>query len=56
MIALDNLANFTALCADIDSSPNANSQVFLVTDGEDISIAELLFKVSVAYSGNSCLF
>lgn len=56
MMALDNLVNFTALCADIDASPNAKGQVFLVSDGEDVSTAELLRKVAKAYRRNSRLF
>lgn len=56
MIGLDNLVNFTALCADIDASPNAKGQVFLVSDGEDVSTAELLRKVAKAYRRNSRLF
>lgn len=56
MIALDNLVNFTTLCADIDASPNAMGQVFLVSDGEDISTAELLRRVAKAYRCNSRLF
>lgn len=55
MIALDNLVNFTALCADIQASPNAKGQVFLVSDGEDVSTAELLRKVAKAYRCNSRL-
>lgn len=56
MIALDNLMNFTALCADIDASPNAKGQVFLVSDGEDVSTAELLRSVAKAYRCSSRLF
>ena len=56
MIALDNLVNFTTLCADIDASPNAKGQVFLVSDGEDVSTAELLRRVAKAYQCNSRLF
>lgn len=56
MMALDNLVNFTALCADIDASPNAKGQVFLVSDGEDVSTAELLRKVAKAFRRNSRLF
>jgi nucleoside-diphosphate-sugar epimerase len=55
MIALDNLVNFTALCADIDASPNAKGQVFLVSDGEDVSTTELLRRVAKAYGCNSRL-
>jgi nucleoside-diphosphate-sugar epimerase len=56
MIALDNLASFTALCADIEASPNAEGQVFLVSDGEDVSTAELLRRVARAYRCSSRLF
>ncbi len=56
MMALDNLVNFTALCADIDASPKAKGQVFLMSDGEDVSTAELLQKVAKAYRRNTRLF
>lgn len=56
MIALDNLVSFTAACADIDASPNVKGQVFLVSDGEDVSIAELLRKLAKAYRRSSRLF
>lgn len=56
MIALDNLVNFTALCADIDASPNAKGQVFLVSDGEDVTTAELLRRVAKVYRCGSRLF
>ncbi len=56
MIALDNLVSFTALCADIEASPNAEGQVFLVSDGEDVSTAELLRRVARAYRCSSRLF
>lgn len=56
MMALDNLVNFTALCADIDACPNAKNQVFLVSDSEDVSTAELLRKVAKAYRCKSRLF
>lgn len=56
MIALDNLVNFTALCADIGASPNAKGQVFLVSDGEDVSTTEFLCKVVNAYGRSIRLF
>jgi nucleoside-diphosphate-sugar epimerase len=49
MIALENLVSFAALCADSVASPNAKDQIFLVSDGEDISTSELLRKVARAY-------
>lgn len=49
LIALDNLVDFIALCADRVRSPKAANQVFLVSDGEDVSTSELLRKVARAY-------
>lgn len=56
MIALDNLVSFTVLCTNIAASPNAKSQVFLVSDGEDVSTAELLRRVAKAYGCRARLF
>lgn len=56
MIALDNLVSFTALCTDVEASPNAKGQVFLVSDGEDVSTAELLRRVAKAYGCRARLF
>lgn len=49
MIGLDNLLSFTVLCADKARSPNARGQVFLVSDGEDVSTTELLHRLAKAY-------
>lgn len=56
LIALDNLVSFTSLCADIDASPNAKGEVFLVSDGKDVSTVELLNKIAAAYGYKSRLF
>jgi nucleoside-diphosphate-sugar epimerase len=48
LVALDNLVDFIALCADRDKSPKAANQVFLISDGEDVSTTQLLKKVSKA--------
>ena len=56
MIALENLVSFAALCADAEASPNAKDQIFLVSDGEDVSTSELLRKVAKAYGCTSHLF
>lgn len=56
MIGLDNLLNFTVLCADVARSPSAKSQVFLVSDGEDVSTTELLRRVAKAYGCKSRMF
>lgn len=55
MIALDNLLHFTALCANVDASPNIENQIFLISDGEAISTAELLRRVAKAYRCSSRL-
>lgn len=49
MVALSNLVDFIALCVDYSKSPNAANQVFLVSDGEDVSTTKLIRKVSKAY-------
>jgi len=56
MIGLDNLLSFTVLCADVARSPSAKGQVFLVSDGEDVSTAELLRRVAKAYGCKSRMF
>lgn len=48
LVALENLVDFIALCADHKRSPQAANQVFLISDGEDISTTELLRKVARA--------
>ena len=47
-VALDNLVSFIALCADHSQSPKAANQVFLISDGEDVSTTQLLRKVADA--------
>lgn len=49
LVALDNLVDFIALCADREMSPRAAGQVFLISDGIDLSTPELLRKVACAY-------
>lgn len=50
MVALDNLVAFTALCANFAESPMAAGQVFLVSDGDDVSTTDLLHRVAKAYA------
>ena len=47
-VALDNLVSFIALCADRSRSPKAANQVFLISDGEDVSTTQLLHKLADA--------
>lgn len=49
LLALENLVDFIALCADHERSPGAANEVFLLSDGEDVSTTELLCKLARAY-------
>jgi nucleoside-diphosphate-sugar epimerase len=49
LVALENLVDFIAACADPERSPRAANEVFLISDGEDVSTTELLRKVANAY-------
>jgi nucleoside-diphosphate-sugar epimerase len=55
-VALDNLVDFLLLCADRNQSPNAANQIFVVSDGEDISTSDLLLKIAKASGHPVCLF
>ncbi|MDA3878354.1 MAG: SDR family oxidoreductase [Halothiobacillus sp.] len=48
LVALDNLVDFIALCAERKKSPKAANQVFLISDNEDVSTTQLLRKVAKA--------
>jgi nucleoside-diphosphate-sugar epimerase len=50
MVALDNLVALTTLCANLAESPRAAGEVFLVSDGADVSTTELLQRVARAYA------
>ena len=47
-VALDSLVSFIALCADCSQAPKAANQVFLISDGEDVSTTQLLRRVADA--------
>lgn len=55
LVALENLADFVALCSDPVRSPLAANEVFLISDGEDVSTTELLRKIARAYGVRSRL-
>lgn len=55
MIALENLIDFIAMCADREKSPSAANETFLVSDGEEVSTTELLRKVANAYGSHARL-
>lgn len=50
LVALDNLVSFIGLCADRDKSPKAANQIFLISDGEDMSTTQLFRKVRQAFN------
>lgn len=56
LIALDNLVDFILLCADYEKTPQASSQTFVISDGEDVSTAELFQRVAKAYGKKNRLF
>jgi nucleoside-diphosphate-sugar epimerase len=56
MIAVENLSNFIALCADRDRSPEASGQTFLVSDGAPVSTTELLCQIAIAHQTKARLF
>jgi nucleoside-diphosphate-sugar epimerase len=55
LVALDNLVDFIALCADREISPQAANQVFLISDNEDVSTTQLLRKVAKAQNNQAWL-
>lgn len=55
LIALENLVDFILLCANYKKTPQAANQTFLISDGEDVSTAELFKRVAKAYGKRSWL-
>lgn len=53
LVAMDNLTDFLALCA---THPAAANQTFLVSDGEDLSTADLLQRIAKAMRVQPRLF
>lgn len=52
LVALDNLVSFIAHCV---NHPKAANEIFLISDGEDVSTTELLQKVSRAFGKRALL-
>ena len=48
LVALDNLVSFISLCVDRERSLKASNQIFLISDGQDLSTTQLLKKVGEA--------
>ena len=55
MVAVENLIDFIALCADPKRSPRAANETFLISDTQDVSTTTLLKKIAVAYGTPSRL-
>jgi nucleoside-diphosphate-sugar epimerase len=55
LVALDNLVSFIIHCADYKKTPQAANQVFLISDGEDVSTTELLQKVAKSFGKKALL-
>lgn len=52
LVALDNLIDFVELCV---THPKAANEIFLISDGEDVSTTALLNKVARAYNKKAAL-
>ena len=52
LVALDNLVDFIIHCID---HPKAANEIFLISDGEDVSTTELLQKVAKAFDKRAVL-
>lgn len=48
-IALENVVNFIELCVNYEQSKNAANELFILSDGEDVSITDLLYRIGRAY-------
>ena len=52
LVSLDNLVNFIIHCID---HPKAANEIFLISDGEDVSTTELIKKVAKAFDKKALL-
>lgn len=52
LVALDNLVDFIILCT---THPKAANEIFLISDGEDVSTTQLLHKVANAFNKQAFL-
>ena len=53
LIALDNLTSFIIHCID---HPKAANEIFLISDGQDVSTTKLLQKIATAFGKKAWLF
>lgn len=52
-VSVDNLSDFTNLCI---THPSAANEIFLVSDGEDLSVSQFLAKISQTIGKRAWLF
>ena len=55
LVALENLVSFISLCVDREESLKASNQIFLISDGKDVSTTQLLKEVGQAINFQSPL-
>ena len=53
LVALDNLVSFISLCVDREKSLKASNQIFLISDGQDVSTTQLLKNIGQAMNFQS---
>ena len=53
LVGIDNLIDLIVVCI---THPNAANNIFLISDGEDISISELIHRIALAMNKNIILF
>lgn len=52
MVSLNNLVDFITVCLDNQS---ANNEIFMISDGHDISTADLVMRMAKIIGSNTCL-
>jgi len=56
LIAVNNLVSFILLCADYKNTSVAANEIFVISDGDDVSTKELFERIAKAYGKKSPLF
>lgn len=56
LIAIENLVDFICLCINRRRSIKAKNQIFMISDGDDVSTADLILKVAASYKKSQILF
>lgn len=56
MVAIENLCSFITLCCDRSCSPKAANEIFMISDGKPVSIADLLRQIAVTHQKKQKIF